>query len=82
MDIYAFNCLSRNSKVALVWQYGWFLAIRQKMNCSVVLYYMGGCFAEVWYSPDDNQIRLGPRVQQQKALRALPGGTNLEERLE
>ncbi len=39
-------------------EHGRFLAIRQKNNCSVVLYHMSGFFAEVWYSTEDNQVAL------------------------
>jgi hypothetical protein len=58
MDFYAFNCLPRDARAELVWQQGRFLAIRQEQGCSVVLYHLGGFFAEVWYSPEDNQIAL------------------------
>ncbi|WP_337070740.1 hypothetical protein [Pontibacter sp. 13R65] len=58
MDFYAFNTLPRDTRAELVWQQGRFLAIRTEMGCSVVLYHMGSFFAEVWYSPEDNQIAL------------------------
>lgn len=58
MDFYAFNTLPRDTRAELVWQHGRFLAIRTEMDCSVVLYHMGGFFAEVWYSLEDNQIAL------------------------
>lgn len=58
IDLYAFNCLPRDTRAELVWQHGRFLAMRQEMSCSVILYHMERFFAEVWYSPDDNQIAL------------------------
>jgi hypothetical protein len=58
MDYYAFNCLPREERAELVWQHGRFLAIRSEFGCSVVLYHLYGFFAEVWYSPEDNQIAL------------------------
>lgn len=58
MDFYAFNCLLRDDRAELVWQHGRFLAIRSEMGCIVALYHLGGFFAEVWYSPEDNQIAL------------------------
>lgn len=58
MDFYAFNCLPIEDRAALVWQCGRFLAIRHKLGCSVVLYHLESFFAEVWYSPEDNQIAL------------------------
>ncbi|MFD2247352.1 hypothetical protein [Pontibacter ruber] len=58
MDFYAFNCLPREERAELVWEHGRYLAIREEMGCSVALYHMGRFFAEVWYSPEDNQIAL------------------------
>jgi len=58
MDFYAFNCLSRDDRAVLVWRHGRFLAVRSETGCSVALYHLGGFFAEVWYSTEDNQIAL------------------------
>jgi hypothetical protein len=58
MDFYLFNYLPGNDRAELVWQQGRFLAIREHMGCSVVLYKMPEFFAELWYSPEDNQIAL------------------------
>ena len=58
MDFYNFNCLPRDERAVLVWEYGRLLAIRTEMSCSVMLYHMPDFFAEVWYSPEDNQIAL------------------------
>jgi hypothetical protein len=44
MDLYAFHWLPRDQRAELVWEHGRFLAIRTEMNCSVVLYHLGGFF--------------------------------------
>lgn len=58
MDFYQFNYLPREQRADLVWQSGQFLALRSHMGCSVALYRLSRFFAEVWYSPEDNQIAL------------------------
>ena len=78
MDFYAFNCLPRDERAALVWQRGRFLAIRQEMGCSVALYHLGGFFAEVWYSPEDNQIALVHGFESRRLLEPYLEIINLE----
>ena len=38
------------------------------MRCSVLLYHMGSLFAQVWYSPEDNQIALVHGFERRKIL--------------
>ncbi|MFD3002841.1 hypothetical protein ACFS7Z_20905 [Pontibacter toksunensis] len=58
MDLSEFNYHAPHERAELVWEYGRFLCIRYKGGCSIVLYHMGDFFAEVWYSPTQNRIRL------------------------
>ena len=82
MDFYAFNCLLREARAELVWQQGRFLAIRQEMSCSVVLYHLESFFAEVWYSPEDNQIALVHGFESRKLLEPYLDTIDLEGSLE
>lgn len=82
MDFYAFNCLPRDARAELVWQYGRFLAIRQETGCSVVLYHMARFFAEVWYSPEDNQIALVHGFESRELLESYLNVIDLEELME
>ncbi|MFD3003644.1 hypothetical protein ACFS7Z_25025 [Pontibacter toksunensis] len=82
MDFYAFNCLPRDTRADLVWQRGCFLAIRLEMGCSVVLYHMESFFAEVWYSPEDNQIALVHGFEKGKLLEPYLDTIDLEGLLE
>ncbi|MCC9167226.1 hypothetical protein [Pontibacter harenae] len=79
MDIYEFNYLPGSERVALVWQHGRLLAIRDYMECSVVLYKMPEFFAEVWYSPEDNQIALVHGFMSSKILEPYVESADLEE---
>jgi hypothetical protein len=82
MDFYAFNCLPRDQRAELVWEHGRFLAIRTEMNCSVVLYHLGGFFAEVWYSPEDNQIALVHGFERRELLEPYLNLIDIEELIE
>ena len=82
MDFYAYNCLPRDQRAELVWEHGRFLAIRTEMNCSVVLYHMGGFFAEVWYSPEDNQIALVHGFERRELLEPYLSMIDIEELME
>lgn len=79
MDFYAFNFLPKDERATLVWQQGRFLAIRFDMGCSVVLYHMPNFFAEVWYSPEGNQIALVHGFESKKLLEPYLDIINLEE---
>ena len=82
MDIYQFNFLPRDQRAELVWKRGRFLAIRSDTGCSVVLYHMPDFFAEVWYSPEDNQIALVHGFENRKLLEPYLDIINLEELME
>lgn len=82
MDYHAFNCLPLDIRAELVWQHGRFLAIRSEGGCSVVLYHMSRFFAEVWYSPEDNQIALVHGFENRKLLDPFLDTIDLEELLE
>ncbi|WP_345159859.1 hypothetical protein [Pontibacter saemangeumensis] len=69
-------------RAALVWQHGRFLAIRTEMSCSVVLYHMNEFFAEVWYSPEDNQIALVHGFGSRKLLEPYLDVIDLKELME
>jgi hypothetical protein len=79
MDFYQFNYLPGNERADFVWQQGRLLAIREHMGCSVVLYKMPEFFAEVWYSPEDNQIALVHGFMRHELLRPYLNSINLEE---
>lgn len=52
-----FNSLTLEERTKLVWTRGNFLAMRQRHGCSVVLYHLQECFAEVWYHHlEDNTV--------------------------
>lgn len=82
MDFYQFNCYPRETRAELVGQHGRFLAIRTVMNCSVVLYHMGEFFAEMWYSPEDNQIAMVHGFNNKELLEPYLDIINLEELME
>ena len=79
MDFYAFNCISREERAELVWKHGCFLAIRLDMGCSVLLYHMGSFFAEVRYSPEDNQIALVHGFERRELLELYLSMIDIEE---
>ncbi|MFD3003980.1 hypothetical protein ACFS7Z_26730 [Pontibacter toksunensis] len=81
-DFYQFNPCPRDTRANLVWQQGRFLAIRTEMGCSGVLYHMSGFFAEVWYSPEDNQTALVHGFESKKLLEPYLDRINLEELME
>jgi hypothetical protein len=56
-----------------------FLAIPEEMEGSVVLYHLAGFFAEVWYSPEDNQIALVHGFESRKLLEPYLDIINLKE---
>lgn len=58
MDFYQFNYMPRDQRAELVWGQGRFLAVRSYMGCIVALYHMPDFYAEVEYSPEDDQIAL------------------------
>jgi len=82
MDFYAFNYLPKEQRAALVWEHGQFLSIRLDMGCSVLLYHMGGFFAEVWYSPEDNQVALVHGFNNRQLLEPYLDMIDLEELME
>lgn len=57
MNMHQFNYQSIEQRAALVWKHGRFPAIRYSQGCSVVLYHLDAFFAEVWYSPEYNQMK-------------------------
>ncbi|RDV11465.1 hypothetical protein DXT99_24715 [Pontibacter diazotrophicus] len=57
MNLYQFNYCDLSRRAELVWQNGNYLSVRHDGGYSVVLYHMGEFFAEVWYSPEDNQVK-------------------------
>jgi hypothetical protein len=65
-----------------VWQQGRFLAIRSEFSCSVVLYHLESFFAEMWYSPENNQIALVHGFKSRKLLEPYLGTIDLEGLLE
>jgi hypothetical protein len=81
MDFYQFNYLPVSERAELVWQHGRLLATRDHMGCSVVLYKMAEFFAEVWYSPEDNQIALVHGFRSPELLEPYIESINLEELL-
>ena len=82
MDFYAFNCLPRDTRTEVVWQQGRFLAVWLELGCSVVLYHLGSFFAEVWYSPEDNQIPLVHGFDSKQLLEPYLEVIDLERLLE
>jgi hypothetical protein len=46
-----------------------------------VLYHLGGFFAEVWYSPEDNQIALVYGFESRRLLEPYLDTIDLEEEL-
>jgi hypothetical protein len=58
---------------------GQFLATRHERGCRVVLYHLGGFFAEVWYSPEDNQIALVHDFNSMQLLEPYLETIDLEE---
>jgi hypothetical protein len=58
MNHYQFNSIPSDQRAEYVWKQGTFLTFRYYLGCTVALYYIPGFFAEVWYSPEDNQIAL------------------------
>jgi hypothetical protein len=56
MDVDEFHRRTVDERVRLVWEHGSFLCLRHAKRCSVMLYHMGGFFAEVWYLPQENRI--------------------------
>lgn len=58
MDFYQFNFLPMEQRAELVWTRGQYLDFREEKGCCVVLYYLNEYFAEVWFSPKDNEIAL------------------------
>lgn len=49
------------------------------MGCSVALYKMPEFFAEVWYSPEDNQIALVQGFESRELLEPYLDAIDLEE---
>lgn len=57
MSLYQFNYYDLSRRAELVWQNGTYLSVRHNGGHSVVLYHMGEFLAEVWYSPEENQVK-------------------------
>jgi hypothetical protein len=81
MDFYKFNYLPGSDRADLVWQQGRLLATRDHMGCIVVLYQMPEFFAEVYYSPEDNQIALVHGFKSPELLEPYLASINLEDLL-
>lgn len=57
MNLYQFNYYDLNRRAEIVWRNGSYLSVRHDGGHSVVLYHMGEFFVEVYYSPEDNQVK-------------------------
>lgn len=79
MDFYEFNYLPGSERAELVWQHGRLLTTRDHMGCTVVLYKMPEFFAEVWYSPEDNQIALVHGFNSTELLEPYIASMNLDD---
>lgn len=82
MDFYQFNYLPREQRAELVWRLGKFLAIRSYMGCNIALYHLTDFFAEVWYSPEDDQIALVHGFESRKHLEPYLDMIDLEKLLD
>jgi hypothetical protein len=81
MDFYEFNYLPGSDRAELVWQHGRLLTTRGHMGYTVVLYKMPEFFAEVWYSPEDNQIALVHGFNNPELIESYIESIDLEELL-
>jgi len=54
----AFNCRTTAEKMDIVRGRGVFLSARHERGCGVVLYHLGGFFAEVWHDEQDDGVVL------------------------
>ncbi|RDV11866.1 hypothetical protein DXT99_23465 [Pontibacter diazotrophicus] len=79
MNIYQFNYYALDQRAEMVWQYGSYLAVRHDGGHSVVLYHMGEFFAEVWYSPEDNQVKTVRGFKSKTCLEPYLQMVSLEE---
>ena len=56
MSLYEFTALSSDQQLAIVWEQGQFLALRDEAGQRIGLYTLGEFFVEVFYDPAMNEI--------------------------
>lgn len=63
-----FYDLSLNTRAEYVWLYGSYVISRSFYNYTISLYAINGFFVEVWYLPNNNELRKVEIVEDEKIL--------------